>query len=91
MTAPLDDCAPDVLELLVTHVDAPEKLLLAQEEFERLRCLLYEPIRQAILTMRVEGYSIEEICDQLQRSRRSVQLSIVEIRRVYERSNPPGK
>jgi DNA-directed RNA polymerase specialized sigma24 family protein len=85
---PLNECAPEVLDSLVTPASEPEDLL-AREEFERLCDLLDRPIQKEILTMRYEGYSIQEICARIKRTRRSLQLHLAVIRQVYEKSRLP--
>jgi DNA-directed RNA polymerase specialized sigma24 family protein len=81
---PLDECSLVAPGSFATKVDQAADVLLAQDDFERLRDLLRNPVQQAIFMLRYEGYTVDEICRLVNRSQSSVHRDIVEIRRIYE-------
>lgn len=74
---------------LISREPTPEFTAELEDTFERLFSCLDEPNLREIATLRMEGYTDEEIAQKLNCSRRTVQRRITIVRRHWERSENP--
>jgi DNA-directed RNA polymerase specialized sigma24 family protein len=68
---------------------SPAFAALLAEECQRLLGLLKDPDRQRVALLKMEGYTINEIADQIGRVPRTVQRWLRLIRQIWERESSP--
>ncbi len=76
----------DVLSNLLSSEIDPGIAAIVDEEFARLMNLLVEMELQQIALLKLEGYTIVEICNRLNCSERTVKRRLAIIRRTWEES-----
>lgn len=78
-----EDSAPPVIEELLSQEPSPEAVTAATEEYDRLLAMLGSEELRQVAVRRMEGYSVEEIAQELNCVPRSVKRRLNLIRKVW--------
>ncbi|MEO8498734.1 MAG: ECF-type sigma factor, partial [Planctomycetota bacterium] len=75
----------EITEDIADQSQSPDLAVELTDQFEQLLNLLDDPVLERVVLLKVEGYTNEEIVDELQASSRTVQRMMRLVRSVWER------
>lgn len=84
-----DNAIPNAFDQVLNHEPTPEFLVMITEEHQRLLASLRDDKVRQVAIRRMEGYSNEEIADQLKMSLRSVERKLKLIRDEWSQEFNP--